>query len=361
MKTRITEHIISIVLVGGVLLSLFFAAYSSKSGSNKAATLDIQNFLELDYIDYTNPYHKTLLGEVLNIFYPEDILQNKAVAQKLFDYKDNELLNSVQTKHLSQTMSWVKFRQLTWMYIKFLIIYISVLLFTYYGVQTMGVWRFIKNRQAVCDTTQIQKAGEGVTISRYIISFFGSAGKFLGSLILFSPAYVIAYSLRTDFNTDMMLFIIILGVVSNGLLINYANKFYSFLKTESRKGYVETALAKGLQSSYTYGSKGTISWGDILQPVKSFKGHVLGHIFANARLQYLSTVKEQAVFLITGLVIIEMALNIHGYISYEMLQQLLYGNWDIVIIILFFLFNTVKFTELITDYLVHKTFTRFNN
>ncbi len=53
--------------------------------------------------------------------------------------------------------------------------------------------------------------------------------------ILFAPAYVIAYSFKTRIDTDSLLFMIVLGVVSNGLLINYANKFYAFLAAESRK------------------------------------------------------------------------------------------------------------------------------
>jgi len=62
--------------------------------------------------------------------------------------------------------------------------------------------------------------------------------------VLFSPAYVIAYAIRTEFNTDTIIFMALLGVVSNGLLVTYANKFYAFLVAESRKGYVETGLSR---------------------------------------------------------------------------------------------------------------------
>jgi hypothetical protein len=172
-----------------------------------------------------------------------------------------------------------------------------------------------------------------------------------GYFVLFSPAYVIAYSLRTRFNTDTLPFMILLGVISNGLLVMYAHKFYTFLVSESRRGYVETANAKNLDTSYLPSKRG-INQRQIIRPIKHFKGHVFEHIYSNARFQYLSTIKEQATFLITGLIIIEMALNIHGYLSYEMLRQMLYRNWEIVIAIILGIFLLVKMTDIVTDLIV---------
>jgi hypothetical protein len=183
----------------------------------------------------------------------------------------------------------------------------------------------------------------------------------IAHLVLFSPAYVIAYSIRTEFSTDTLPFMILLGVVSNGLLVTYANKFYTFLVAESRKGYVETALAKNLHGSYDRHAPDGISLRAILRPGKRFGGHVFEHIFRNARYQYLATIKEQASFLITGLIIIEMALNIHGHLSYEMLRQMLYRNYAIVIAIVLGIFYAVKLTEIVTDWLVHRESLRYAN
>jgi ABC-type dipeptide/oligopeptide/nickel transport system permease component len=88
---------------------------------------------------------------------------------------------------------------------------------------------------------------------------------------------------------------------------------------------------------------------------------VFGHIFRNARFQYLSTIKEQASFLITGMIITEMALNLHGYLNYELLRQMLYGNLDIVVVMLLGIFYTVKGTEIFTDYLVHREELKYEN
>ena len=151
-----------------------------------------------------------------------------------------------------------------------------------------------------------------------------------------------------------MVFMVLLGVVSNGVLITYANKFYFFLVTESRKGYVETAIVKNCHSSYRFRGPDGIPLGAILRPVKKFRGHVFDHLYSNARHQYLPTIKEQASFLISGLIIIEMALNIHGHLTYEMLRQLLYKNYSTFVVMILFIFYTVKATEAVADYLMYR-------
>ena len=186
-------------------------------------------------------------------------------------------------------------------------------------------------------------------------------GKAVIYFLLFSPAYVIAYSVKTEINTDSILFMIFLGVISNGLLIMYTNKFFAFLVAESRKGYVQIAIVKNLNASFDENSKSGISLRSILKFKKRFKGHILDHIYMNARYQYISTVKEQAAFLVTGLIIIEMALNIQGYFSYELLKQLLYKNYDIVIVIILGIFYVVKGTEILIDYFKNREMMKFEN
>jgi hypothetical protein len=240
------------------------------------------------------------------------------------------------------------------MYGKFVVVYIIVMVLTYYGVQTVAVWRYCRRRAA------LERAGFGSPLG-LLKRALGAFGRAVASFVLFCPAYVIAYSLRTELNTETVVFMTLLCVVSNGLLITYANKFYAFLVAEGRKGYVETALVKNLKRTYDPHAKQGIPLKAILRLRKRFDGHVFGHIFNNARYQYLSTVKEQASFLITGLIITEMALNIHGYLSYEMLRQLLYRNYAVVIVIVLGIFYTVKVTEIVVDILVHRASLRYAN
>ena len=339
------------------LVAVVFITQQQKQKARNAQTAQIQDLLDLEFVDYSDPFQKELLRDVMNIFYPGRTDENEERLQALFNYKQDSFLQDLQTSHLKEGLSFGKFFSILGMYIKFVLVYLIVMLLTYYGVQTIGVWRFIKRKQRVFATAAEKKN----TPLRVLAAAVVKTGTFFLSMISFAPAYVIAYSIRTEFNTDVLFFVVILAVISNGLLIMYANRFYNLLLSESRKGYVETAMVKNLDRAYGVDVKGGISFNDIIKPVKQFRGHVFGHIFKNARFQYLSTLKEQAVFIITGLIIIEMALNIHGHLSYEMLRQLLHKNYDIVVIIFLFFFYTVKFTEIFTDILLHKTAAKYSN
>jgi len=49
-----------------------------------------------------------------------------------------------------------------------------------------------------------------------------------------------------------------------------------------------------------------------------------------------------------------MALNIQGHFCYELLQQILYRQYDIAAFIIFGIFLTVKVTEIAIDVWEHK-------
>jgi ABC-type dipeptide/oligopeptide/nickel transport system permease component len=173
--------------------------------------------------------------------------------------------------------------------------------------------------------------------------------KVVALFILFSPAYIIAYSLRSSFEGSGYTFMIVLGLISNGLLINYSYKFYTFLIHESKKGYVQTAFVKGLSNNYNWNVKDGIEIKSLFRIKKYFPGHVFNHIYSNARYQYLPTIKQYASFMITGLIIIEMALNIQGHLCYKLMKDILYRQYDSALIIIFGIFLVVKLTEILID------------
>jgi len=243
---------------------------------------------------------------------------------------------------------------------------VIALFLTYYGAKTIGTYRFFRSRR------EFDRGGPA--LSRFIRGSLpvggwlrASAASLPGAIVrtvaygaLFSPAYVIAYALKTTVDTGSAVFMILLAVVSNGLLITYANRFTTFLTHESRRGYVETAMVKGLQPMHA-GGRHRIGLAVIVQPVKRFRGHVFQHVYMNARYQYIPTVKEQASFMITGLIIIEMALNIQGRLGYELLQNVLYRDYQIVAFIVLAIFAVVKVTEIVVDVWHQKETRRFDN
>jgi hypothetical protein len=356
MRQKLVEHILSIIVVTGILLAVsFFAVQSSHEANNKSRE-DISEFADCTCIDFRDPFHKVLLLDVLNIYYPGRYDKNKAIADNMVMDKETAFDKSLQRAHLEEKLTAGKIAQLFGMYIKFFVVYIIVMVLTYYGVQTLGVWRFISKKE-----DGYRRRSLGAQKRGRLVSLLVASGKMVLYVILFSPAYVIAYSIRTEFNTDTVFFMVLLAVISNGLLVTYTNKFYTFLVTESRKGYVDTAVVKNLKNSYDRHAADGIPLKAILRPFKQFQGHVFDHIFQNARYQYIATIKEQSSFLITGLIIIEMALNIHGHLSYELLRQLLYKNYDIVILVILSVFYTVKITEITIDVMKYREMLKFEN
>lgn len=355
LRGKIIEHVLSVVLVAAALVAAFFMMKGRRDNAEEEKSAAIRDYLAIPDFDYADPFERALLRDVMDFYYPGRESINEKTAAAVIAYKEKEFKGRVFSTDASQSLSLTRTGRVLVMYFKFLVIYLLVLALTYYGVQTMAVFRFARKKAAA----RVAPVGNGW---RQRLPRYGRNGvKFVLSMVLFSPAYTIAYSVRTEFNTDTVFFLVVLGVVSNGLLITYANKFYAFLVSESRKGYVETALAKNLDDCYAFGVPGGIALIDVFRPFKSFHGHVFGHIFRQARKQYLSTLKEQASFLITGLIIIEMALNIHNHLCYEMLQQLLYGNYDIVVLIILLLFLTVKGTEIASDIMIHRENMKYEN
>ncbi|RMG42168.1 MAG: hypothetical protein D6732_01545, partial [Methanobacteriota archaeon] len=322
---------------------------------------EIAPFLKITELDFTNPLHRALFRETVEEFYPENPSMGDTLLTKIDHYRQQRVAFLTRQNGKKEGLSGWKLLQIIKMFIIFVFAYVLVLVLTYYGVQTLAVWRFVRRKQR--KPSFLLEGIDYLRMHRFPRNwkkrweYLKSAGipfglallKAMAYLVLFSPAYVIAYSFKTRIDTDTFLFLVILGVISNGLLITYAQKFYTFLVKESQKGYVETARVKNLSNLYSHSPRG-IPLRRIFAWNKTFPGHVFHHIFINARYQYLTTFKEQASFVISGLVIIEMALNIHGHLCYELLQNLLYKQFDVALTIILSIFILVKATEIFTDY-----------
>jgi hypothetical protein len=351
MKLKLLIHAASVLFVTMVAL-VILSLIGPGAGKSRIKDMKTTTMPDLSFVDFSNPFQKALALDAMNIFFPGQFDKNSASINALAETQDKKFRDKIERSGDEERLSLSRWKSIGGMFFKFLCVYSIVMLLTYYGVQTMGVWRFCRKKSRFCSAPGAQR--------HRLLRIAKNAALLMGSFILFCPAYVIAYSLRTELNTDTVFFMVLLCVISNGLLMVYANKFYAFLVSESRKGYVDTAIVKNLRLDYSR-AQGGISLKAICAPFKRFNGHVFDHIFRNARFQYLSTIKEQASFLITGMIITEMALNLHGYLNYELLRQMLYGNMDIVIVMLLCIFYTIKGTEVFTDFLVHREEMKYEN
>ena len=366
MRFRPVEHILSLILVGAVFLVIALSLPSGKQ-SGIAADAKISGYTKLDFIDFDNGVDRALFRDSYSIFHPEQPDPIPAIDEFRRNLTVSQLNETSTTGQILAQKGWA----LLGMYLQFIFTFILVMAVTYYGVQTLALWRFIRYRQL--RTATGKRLHENIILVKtsrnwherldalgiLATMLFKGLGIVLGNIILFAPAYVIAYSLRTRFDTSSLIFMILLGVVSNGLLVIYTQKFYSFLVHESQRGYTKTAIVKNLDNNYNFSKTFTLRM--LLHPAKKFPGHVLDHIFRNARFQYLATVREQAAFLVTGLIIIEMALNIQNHLCYELLQHILYRQYGIVLLIAFAIFALIKATDILIDYRIFLATRRIEN
>ncbi len=362
MKKLLGQHLLQLALV--TLVLLLFARWFHSEALHKQQTANkaVKEWLDKEYIDWNDPFQRALWKDMMDIYEPGHKADHADLLAEIEQYRRQQVLRSASGEVSSGVVSAGKVSRLLGMYIKFAIIFIITLLITTYGVQTLGTWRFLRHRQkaqpySVQFVRFWQKARPRKADWKKLLLHYRPAAilglkaiaKGAAYLLLFAPAYVIAYSFRTRFDTDFALFMILLGVVSNAMLITYAHKFYTFLQGESRRGYVETALVKNMDHDWGWDRPGGIAKKNVLHWRKRFHGHVFDHIFRNAAWQYRATLKEQASFLISGLIIIEMALNIQDHLCYELLQYILYNEWALSALIVMGIYWLIKATEIAVD------------
>lgn len=368
MRRLIIEHISSILVV----TLLFIAAVSFVGGRTDEGRLArgalVAPYLRIPGIDLSDAADRALLRESMNAVRPDSVRAHEALLTAIQDELQSRFTDpSQKTGADDRGLTGPVIRRLGGMYIQFIIVYLVVLGLSFYAAQTLALFRFVHFKQGrgsylkeARDALQgregpVRRAGR---IARLLLAALLKGGAYT---LLFAPAYVIGYAVKTNVDMDSFLFMVVLGIVSNGLVITNANAFTTLLMAESRKGYVDTALVKNLSGIYAWNVPGGLSLRSLVVLPRRFPGHVLDHIYRNAQHQYLPALKMQASFLITGLIIIEMALNIQGHLCYELLQTLLYKHYAQSAAIVFGIFLLVKLTEIAVDVYRYREGLRYDN
>jgi hypothetical protein len=344
----------AVLVVGLALVAVSVLMRRNEAASRPQADPRIERYLAIDSVDLANPLDRALFRDALGVFHPSGV---RDVDSLMHIVEDARLASFTDPSRKAgggrAALTWETGMAIVPLYVVFLLVFFTVMVLTYFTARALAVWKFIAWKQGHASylrryLASVESKGLVGALSRADLLVM-SVVKGIASLLLFAPAYVIAYSFRTSLDTESILFLIPLAVISNGVLVNEANNLYTLLVAESRKGYVQTAIVKGLASSFAWDAPGGLRRTALVFPVRSARGHVFSDIYRNARLQFIPSMKEHAAFVVTGIVIIEMALNIKGHLCYALLQHLLFREFDIAIAIVFTIFLTVKLTEACVD------------
>jgi hypothetical protein len=145
----------------------------------------------------------------MNIYYPDRAQHNDSLFSELLLLKESQYSSKLQRANVSQSLTPGKLMSLLGMYLNFVLVYAIVMFLTYYGVQTIALFRFIRHRAKVDPPLNETKK----PFKTALVKILGAFLKIIAYGILFSPAYVIAYSIRTD--KLIIIFIIILKILEN--------------------------------------------------------------------------------------------------------------------------------------------------
>ena len=194
MVQKLIEHILGIIVVSITLICILFLLNIHKQNAAKEELTNISKFVTCDFIDFNDPFHKALLKDVMNIYYPGQYDKNSKTVNDIIYYREKEFSESLQKSHVSEQLTGKRLLHLLGMYIKFILVYVLVMVLTYYGVQTLGVWRFIRRKQR----SPAHRSKHSRKIGAILLTPFKKVVKGIIYFILFSPAYVIAYSITNE-------------------------------------------------------------------------------------------------------------------------------------------------------------------
>ncbi len=365
-RNKIKNHFVGIVFYGVVFVALIFLAGTQKEGTDFK---NVRELLGITQTDIGNELDMAVLEDAIKIFYPRKTATS--ILSALKKYKE-KVLTSRETKsgNAESSLNAKLIKTILLQAAAFFAYFLFIAFALFYLSESFAILKFKsrnRGKYSVLEKTieLFDKEFERKIYHKKFpyaktlkVSIYGVA-KALAVLILFSPAYLIGYVFKFDYGNVTFLAYVFLVIFTNGLLATSVNKFYRLLETEKSKGYVKTAKIKGVDFDYKNSANVTLL--RIFSPRKYFGSHVLNQIYRNAHRQYLSAFKEIVRFQITGMIIVELSLNIQNGFFYGMLKSLMNKQYDVLLFVLMLIFFAVKFADVIADYFFAKENAKYEN
>ncbi len=368
IKSKILRHVAGLLIFGSLLLLSAFFSINKTDVTEKYK--DVISLFNQSGLDINSNYDREIFKDATTNFFNHEKKQSTQLINKLNEFVDRQFTEKeLKTGSEKEYLSGEIVVSLLWKFFKFIFVFSIVEALILFLAERFAILKFyLEKRNGNRFINQIKEYFENrklrfvkgkINFKRLTYLSFLALVKFLAYFVFFSPVYVIAYILKYNSENITFVWIILFGVFTNGVLISGINKFYNLLIAESKKGYVETARVKGLQMFAEEETKSFVS--SLLKIKLNFGETILSQIYESAHLQFVSSFKEISRFVITGLIIIGMALNVQTGLFYEMLRSFLYSEYDILLFILFLIFTAVKITDIIFEIYSHKLNGKYEN
>ena len=91
MVQKLIEHILGIIVVSIILICILFLLNMNKKNAAEEELTNISAFVSCDFIDFNDPFHKALLKDVMNIYYPGQYDKNSKTVNDIIYYREKKI------------------------------------------------------------------------------------------------------------------------------------------------------------------------------------------------------------------------------------------------------------------------------
>jgi len=95
MRGRLTEHLLSILLVTLLLGGLLVYLSNRNDAQPSALQEKMRPLLELPFADYEDPFHTSLLRDMLDLYRPDHTAENDSLLNLLFKARQQRLVKEL--------------------------------------------------------------------------------------------------------------------------------------------------------------------------------------------------------------------------------------------------------------------------
>jgi len=368
IKSKIIRHLAGLLIFGSLLLIVSFSNTNKRNITDRYSEV-ISIFFDSG-LDINSSYDRELFEDAVTNFFSVNKKKSGSLITKLNEFIEKKFTEKeLKTGSVKKTLSVEVISEIFRKFLKFILFFAIVEFLIFYLAERLaslkfylefnGMNKFYRLIGKFFNERKKQYYPDKLNYKQAFLLFIGALIRFTAYLVLFSPVYVVAYILKFNSENVTFIWIIIFGVFTNGVLITAINRFFQLLNSEKKRGYVETLRVKNMPMFSENNSREMLT--SLIKIKITFGETIFSQIFESAHLQFVGSFKQISRFVITGLIIIGMALNIQSGLFYEMLQSFLSKEIDILFFILFLIFFSVKLVDVFIDLYSLKLESKYDN
>ena len=147
IRKKIIEHCIALVLVGIVFVLISLLLTRDSAGPLSSKDKLVRQYARAGFIDWNDPAQRAVFKDVWNIYHPGQSAKADSLSAAIVSTFNSDTELADRKLHKTELSFQQKVLRLAPMYLNFILVYVIVLIFTFYAAQTLGIWRFVQMKR----------------------------------------------------------------------------------------------------------------------------------------------------------------------------------------------------------------------